>query len=109
MPTCGTWLAQAGVDLHQIAGWLRHSNERTTLAVETRRLPDGAPDWEGATAEMLRVIGGLNDPDDTASNGRFKRENREVLDQLRQADRAGGGTLRERHPEVSQPRAAGAV
>ena len=28
--TCGTWLAQAGVDLHQIAGWLGHSNERTT-------------------------------------------------------------------------------
>jgi integrase len=28
--TAGTWLAQAGVDLHQIAGWLGHSNERTT-------------------------------------------------------------------------------
>ena len=28
--TCGTWLAQAGVDLHQIAGWLGHSNARTT-------------------------------------------------------------------------------
>jgi len=28
--TAGTWLAQAGVDLHQIGGWLGHSNERTT-------------------------------------------------------------------------------
>ena len=28
--TCGTWLAQAGVDLHQIAGWLGHTNARTT-------------------------------------------------------------------------------
>lgn len=28
--TCGTWLAQRGVDLHQIAGWLGHSSERTT-------------------------------------------------------------------------------
>jgi integrase len=28
--TCGTWLAQAGVDLYQIAGWLGHTNERTT-------------------------------------------------------------------------------
>jgi integrase len=28
--TCGTWLAQRGVPLHQIAGWLGHSNERTT-------------------------------------------------------------------------------
>lgn len=28
--TCGTWLAQAGVDLYQIAGWLGHTSERTT-------------------------------------------------------------------------------
>lgn len=28
--TCGTWLAQAGVSLHQIAGWLGHTNTRTT-------------------------------------------------------------------------------
>lgn len=28
--TAGTWLAQAGVDLHQIGGWLGHSSERTT-------------------------------------------------------------------------------
>jgi integrase len=29
--TCGTWLAQAGVDLHKIGGWLGHSDSRTTL------------------------------------------------------------------------------
>ena len=28
--TCGTWLAHAGVDLWQVAGWLGHSQERTT-------------------------------------------------------------------------------
>ncbi|WP_240969433.1 tyrosine-type recombinase/integrase [Sneathiella limimaris] len=28
--TSGTWMAQAGVPLFQIAGWLGHSNERTT-------------------------------------------------------------------------------
>jgi integrase len=28
--TCGTWLAQRGVDLHKIGGWLGHSDSRTT-------------------------------------------------------------------------------
>jgi integrase len=28
--TCGTWLAQAGVDLHKIGWWLGHSDHRTT-------------------------------------------------------------------------------
>jgi integrase len=28
--TCGTWLAQAGVDLHKIGGWLGHTDARTT-------------------------------------------------------------------------------
>jgi integrase len=28
--TCGTWLAQQGVDLWEIAGWLGHSDTRTT-------------------------------------------------------------------------------
>lgn len=50
--TCGTWLAQAGVPLFDIGGWLGHSSERTTelyahhsadhmnkalLSIETRR------------------------------------------------------------------------
>lgn len=29
--TCATWQAQAGVDLHQIGGWLGHSDPRTTM------------------------------------------------------------------------------
>jgi integrase len=28
--TCATWMAQRGVDLHQIGGWLGHSDPRTT-------------------------------------------------------------------------------
>jgi integrase len=28
--TAGTWLAQSGVDLYQVAGWLGHTNTRTT-------------------------------------------------------------------------------
>jgi integrase len=28
--TCATWQAQQGVDLHQIGGWLGHSDSRTT-------------------------------------------------------------------------------
>jgi integrase len=28
--TCGTWLAQQGVDLFQVGGWLGHSDPRTT-------------------------------------------------------------------------------
>lgn len=28
--TCGTWMAQESVDLHQIGGWLGHSDARTT-------------------------------------------------------------------------------
>ncbi len=28
--TCGTWMAQRGVPLHQIGGWLGHTSSRTT-------------------------------------------------------------------------------
>ena len=37
--TCGTWLAQRGVDLHQIGGWLGHSDARTT-ALYAHHHPD---------------------------------------------------------------------
>lgn len=37
--TCGTWLAQAGVDLHKIGGWLCHSDARTT-ALYAHHHPD---------------------------------------------------------------------
>lgn len=37
--TCGTWLAQRGVPLHQIGGWLGHSDARTT-ALYAHHHPD---------------------------------------------------------------------
>ena len=48
------------------------------------------------TADMLRVVAGLNDHDDTAINGRFKGENREVLEQMRQAERDAWSTIEHR-------------
>ena len=42
---------------------------------------------EEMTADMLRVTADLNDRDDTAINDRFKGENREVLEQMRHAER----------------------
>jgi hypothetical protein len=48
------------------------------------------------TADMLRVIAGLNDRDDTAINDRFKGENGEVLEQMRQAERDAWSTVEHR-------------
>jgi hypothetical protein len=39
---------------------------------------------------MRRVIAGLNDPDHTATNGPF---NRDVLEQIREADRDAWSTI----------------
>jgi hypothetical protein len=74
---------------------LAHSDLRS-LAVKIRRLPDGAPDWKEVTADMLCVIADLNDPDDTAINGRFESGNREVLEQMRQAERDAWSTIEHR-------------
>jgi len=41
---------------------------------------------------MLRVIASVADPDDTVVRGRFKRENLEVLEEMRQADRDAWST-----------------
>jgi hypothetical protein len=41
---------------------------------------DGGPDWEETAADMRAMIADLTDPADTAVGGRFKRDNREVLD-----------------------------
>lgn len=46
--TCGTWLAQAGVPLHQIAGWLDHSDTRTTQLYAHHH-----PDYQEAAARAL--------------------------------------------------------
>jgi integrase len=40
--TCGTWMAQAGVPLFQIGGWLGHSSEATT-----RLYAHHSPDFQG--------------------------------------------------------------
>ena len=48
------------------------------------------------TADMLRVTADLNDRDDTAINDRFKGENREVLEQMRQAERDAWSTVEHR-------------
>jgi hypothetical protein len=48
------------------------------------------------TADMLRVIAGLNDRDDTAINGRFKGENGDVREQMRQAERDAWSTVEHR-------------
>lgn len=45
--TCGTWLAQAGVDLHKIGGWLGHSDSRTT-ALYAHHHPDYQEDARDA-------------------------------------------------------------
>jgi hypothetical protein len=67
-----------------------------SLPVKIRRLPDGAPDCEEMTADMLRVIAGLAHPDDTAVGGRLKRDNRETLEQMRQANRQAWSTIEHR-------------
>ena len=45
------------------------------------------------TADMLCVTADLNDRDDTAINDRFKGENREVLEQMRQSNRQAWSTI----------------
>ena len=48
------------------------------------------------TADMLRVTADLNDRDDTAINDRFKGENREVLEQMRQTKRDAWSAIEHR-------------
>jgi hypothetical protein len=63
--------------------------------VPIRSLPDGAPYWEKTAVEIRRVIAALADPDDTA-NDRFKRDNRDTLERMRQADRGAGSAIEHR-------------
>jgi hypothetical protein len=42
---------------------------------------------------MLAAITALSDPADTATSGRFKRANRDALEQIRQADRTAWSAL----------------
>jgi hypothetical protein len=45
---------------------------------------------------MLRFIAGLSDPDDTSVGGRFKRNNRDTLEQMRQAHVNAWSTIEHR-------------
>jgi len=69
-------------------------------------LPDGGSDWEEETSETLRVIGGLPQPDHTAVGGRFKRDNRETLEKMRQSNRQAWSTIEhslgDRDPELRE-------
>src|SRR5271165_1755395 len=47
----------------------------------------GDPDWDETAAEILRVIVGFADLNDSGAGGRFKRNNRAGVEQMRQPDR----------------------
>jgi hypothetical protein len=66
------------------------------LAIPISKYPDGTPSWEETVADMLRVIAELTDPDDTSVGGRFKRDNRDTLEQMRQAHRNAWSTIEHR-------------
>jgi hypothetical protein len=59
-------------------------------------------------ADMLAVIANLTDPADTAMSERFKRDNREMLEQMRQAKRDAWSTIEHRLGD-SRPRIARAA
>jgi hypothetical protein len=59
-------------------------------------MSDDQINCEDTAADMLRVIVGLAYPDDTATNGRFKREHRHTPEQIRQADRDAWTTVEHR-------------
>jgi hypothetical protein len=59
--------------------------EPDSLAVPSRKLLDRGPDLEETAAEMLAAITSLTDPADTATNGQFKRDNRDTLEQMRRS------------------------
>ena len=54
--TCGTWLAQRGIALFQIGGWLGHSYERTT-EIYAHHHPDHLADARAALDRPHKVVG----------------------------------------------------
>jgi hypothetical protein len=58
-----------------------------SLAVPLVRMKDGGPDWEETAAEMRVKVALITDPADTGFDDRFKKANRDVLDQMREGDR----------------------
>jgi hypothetical protein len=67
-----------------------------SLAVPIHKTCDGAASWEDTVADMLAVIANLTDPADSAMSGRLKRDNCEVLEQMRQAKRDAWWTIEHR-------------
>ena len=58
-----------------------------SLAVPLVKMSDGGPDWEETAAAMRARIATLEDPADTELGGSFKRDNRDVLNQMRDGER----------------------
>ncbi len=68
--------------------------EPLSLEVPIRAIAgQGATDWAGTAEDMRKRIAKLTSPADTASDGRFKRDNRKTLDDMRNADRDAWGTI----------------
>jgi hypothetical protein len=62
--------------------------DEASLTVPLVKMTDGGPDWEETAAEMRVCIATLDDLADTdPAGGRFKRDNAELLEQMRQCDR----------------------
>jgi hypothetical protein len=59
-------------------------------------MPHGEINWEDTAADMLAAIAGLTDPAGTAMGGRFKRDNRDTPEQMRQADRDAWSAIEHR-------------
>jgi hypothetical protein len=70
---------------------LRGSDDE--LRVPVSKFPDGSTSWEDTVADMVRVIIDLTDPEDAAPTGRFKRANRETLEEMRLNDRDAWNTV----------------
>jgi hypothetical protein len=59
-------------------------------------LGDGEPDWEETAANMRAIIAKLSNPANTAKGGRFKRDNRDTLQQMPQGDRDAWSSVEHR-------------
>jgi hypothetical protein len=85
---------EAVVEWAKAAG--QDTKPSTLLTVRIRSLPGGAPDRGDRAAGIRRVIARLDDPGDTDANGGFKRQNREVLERMRRADREAWASVEHR-------------
>jgi len=63
------------------------------MVVPISKYPDGSISWEDTVADMVRVIIDLTDPEDAGPAGRFKRANRDTLEEMRLNDRDAWNTV----------------